>query len=85
MIKEAAVLHGSLRIERIQIIECRKNAIMNDNTRALFQSRNQVLEYLNGVFVCPVMEDVPEVIDISRKGLWIEEVATVLSIFLITG
>ena len=85
MIKETAVLHGSLRIERIQIIEGRKNAVMNDNTRALFQSRNQVLEYLNGVFVCPVMEDVPEVIDISRKGLWIEEVATVLSIFLITG
>lgn len=77
------VLHRSLCVERIQIIEGRKNAIMDDNTRAFSQSRSQVLENLDSVLVCPVMEYIPEVINICRDILRIEEVAKFLSECLI--
>lgn len=52
---------------------------MNDNTCAFSQSRSKVLENLDSVLVCPVMEDVPEVIHICRDVLRIEEVAKFLS------
>lgn len=77
------VSHRSLCVERIQIIEGGKNAIMNDNTRAFSQSRCQVLENLDSVLVCPVMEYIPEVINICLDVLRIEEVAKFLSECLI--
>lgn len=56
---------------------------MNDNTRAFSQSRCQVLENLDSVLVCPVMEYIPEVINICLDVLRIEEVAKFLSECLI--
>jgi hypothetical protein len=47
---------------------------MNKDPRAVFESWDQTPEYVDAVFVRPVVEDGPEVVDVCADGLLGEEV-----------
>jgi hypothetical protein len=84
--KEEGILHGSLRVERVQAVECRKNALVDDDSRTFCKSRGERLKDLDAVLVCPVVEDGTEVVDVRRDRLWRKEVAaSVISMRSATG
>jgi hypothetical protein len=83
---EEGILHGSLRIERVQAVECRKNALVNDDSRTFRKSRDKRPKDLDTVLVRPVVEDGTEIVDIRLDGLWRKEVAaSVVSMRSATG
>lgn len=57
-------LHGLSAFLAFQVFESWEYAFVYDDSCARFQRRYQILQNFDAIFIGPIVEDVPEIIDI---------------------